>query len=200
MAGESPASWREEQGRHGVSMMSGKRERFGQPLMRVMADVSLSRTARLAYCILTGATNGKTGECRLSISSLAGHLGMRRQNVDCYIKELEYRGIIIRLSKNTQAAKWRVLVGGVVNDLPPQRGKLNGNLPPQRGKLNGNLPPQQGKNLPPTGGTFIKSHTEKAFDSDSDSRVITGEQEKALIAAQEKLDAKRAKQGIKSGQ
>ena len=156
-------------------------EQFGQPLVRIMTDASISRMARLAYCILSGATDSRTGECRMSITTLAQHLGMRRQNAERYVKELDERGIIVRLSKNTQPSRWRVPVGGVVNDLPPQRGKLDMNLLPQ-----------QGKNLPPTGGTFIDSHI-KAFDSDPQARVITEEEESFLISAQARLDERRVK-------
>ena len=167
-------------------------EQFGQPLVRIMTDASISRMARLAYCILSGATDSRTGECRMSITTLAQHLGMRRQNAERYVKELDERGIIVRLSKNTQLSRWRVPVGGVVNDLPPQRGKLDMNLSPQRGKLDMNLSPQRGKNLPPRGGTFIDSHR-KAFDSDPQARVITEEEESFLISAQARLDERRVK-------
>ena len=69
----------------------------------------------------------------MSITSLAGKLGIERKNASRYIKELEDRGVIIRLSRNTQAAKWRVLVGGVFSEhLPRQWDKLNGNLSHQR--------------------------------------------------------------------
>ena len=156
-------------------------EQFGQPLVRIMNDASISRMARLAYCILSGATDSRTGNCRMSKTTLAHHLDMRRQNAEPYIKELEERGIIVRLSKNTQPSRWRVPVGGVVNDLSPQRGKSNMNLSPQRGK-----------NLSPTGDTFIDSHR-KAFDSDPQARVITEEEESFLIAAQARLDERRVK-------
>ena len=180
-------------------------EQFGQPLMRIMGDPSISRPARLAYCILTGATDSKTAECRMSITSLAGKLGIERKNASRYIKELEDRGVIIRLSRNTQAAKWRVLVGGVFSE----------HLPRQWDKLNGNLSHQRRKNLSRQRDTFIDTHkkifsegshfpaspgNDKGFDFDSKphSRVITDQQEKVLIAKQEELEAKRAKLGIKS--
>ena len=183
--------------------MSGpKREQFGQPLMRVMGDASISRTARLVYCILTGATDARTATCRMSVTTLADRLGMERKNTSRYVKELEDRGIIIRLTKTTQPARWSVPVGGV----------LNGYLPRQRDKLNGNLPHQRDENLPRQRDTFIDIHNKKLFsdtghlyappqmakDSDSDppSRVITDLQEKSLIAAQEELEKKRANLGI----
>lgn len=180
-------------------MPGPKREQFGQPLMRVMGDASISRTARLVYCILTGATDARTATCRMSVTTLAGRLGMERKNTSRYVKELEDRGIIIRLTKTTQPARWAVPVGGV----------LNGYLPHQRDKLNGNLPHQRDENLPRQRDTFIDIHNKKLFsekghlyappqmakdfDSEPPSRVITDLQEKALIDAQERLEAKREK-------
>ena len=170
--------------------------------MRVMGDASISRTARLVYCILTGATDARTATCRMSVTTLADRLGMERKNTSRYVKELEDRGIIIRLTKTTQPARWSVPVGGV----------LNGYLPRQRDKLNGNLPHQRDENLPRQRDTFIDIHNKKLFsdkghlyappqmakDSDSDppSRVITDQEEKALIKAQEELEKKRANLGI----
>ena len=184
-------------------MAGSKREQFGQPLMRIMGDVSISRTARLAYCILTGGTDARTATCRMSVTTLASKMGMERKNASRYVKELEDRGIIIRLTKTTQPARWAVPVGGV----------LNGYLPHQRDKLNGNLPRQRDENLSRQRDTFIDPHNKntlsekghlyappqmaKDFDSEPRSRVITDLQEKALIEAQEKLEKKRAKIGVK---
>ena len=187
------------------AMAGPKREQFGQPLMKIMSDTSISLPARFAYCVLSGATDAKTGECRMSVSGLAKRLGIARQNTQRYVAELERRGVIVRLSRNTQSARWRVPTGGAFWD----------GLPRQHDKLNGNLTRQHDKHLPRQHGTIIENLSEgfdhkksarhfpvsqgndKGVDlvSNPPTRVITDRQERELIEAQERLDAKRARSG-----
>ena len=160
--------------------------RFGMPLAEIMEDASIPRTERLAYAVMACSTDGRTGYCRLSVTSLAARLGIARQNAARHVKGLEEKRIITRLTKDTQAAQWRVWVGGLAF----------ANLSRQHDKMNGNLSHTHDENLSRTDDTYKKiqkSDIDSEFDSHPQSRVITEKEEKALFAAQDRLEAKRAK-------
>lgn len=161
--------------------------RFGKPLAEIMENTKIPRMQRLAYAVMACSTDGRNGFCKLSVTSLAARLGIARQNTAGYVKGLEKRGIITRLTKDTQAAQWRVWIGGLAFD----------NLSRQHDKMNGNLSRTHDENLSRQSDTYrIIQKPGSEFESHPPARVITEEQEKALIKAQEELEKKRANLGI----
>ena len=169
-------------------MAENRTEQFGQPLARIMRDTSISIPARLAYCLMTYDTFKKNGSiCRMSVTRIARELGIERKNASKYVKELEERGIIIRLTKNTQPAQWRVPTGGIFEGNSSRyRDKSETNSSHKKDKLAGNSSRHRGKNSSRHRDTYHKEQKNSDFDLSEDEK-------KALIQAQVRIDERRVK-------
>ena len=169
-------------------MAEKRTEQFGQPLARIMRDTSISIPARLAYCLMTYDTFKKNGSvCRMSVTRIARELGIERKNASKYVKELEAKGVVVRLTKNTQPAQWRVPTGGIFEgNSSRHRDKSETNSSHNKDKFGGNSSRHRGKNSSRWRDTYHKEHKSSEFD-------LSEGQGKILQDAQERLVAKRAK-------
>ena len=148
-----------------------------------MENTSIPRMERLAYAVMACSTNGRNGFCKLSVTSLAARLGIARQNTARYVKGLEEKGIITRLTEGTQAAQWRVWIGGLAFT----------NMSRQHDKMNGNLSRTDDENLSRQHDTYIKEQNlGSEFDSEPHSRSLTEEEQRFLREEQARINERRS--------